>query len=135
MNSEEEYKQFIIKHTLGFEEVQDNNIWQFNWLKESIYEGKRPLKINTVDFIIFKILTNDLRVYKFYRKKEFDVFVFGSFRKFFNPTTKVADALADFYLEFQILPNIISVPKHILLKHKKEFANKIRNGVRVYERR
>jgi hypothetical protein len=34
-----------------------------------------------------------------------------------------------------VLPNIISVPKKELMENTKEYSNKLRNGVLLYERR
>lgn len=134
MAQKKEYRDLILSNTIRIEEVQDNFIKPFNRLAESIREGKAKLNINTVDFIVLKILNKNGNVYRFERKHTFDVYVFGTFRKHFNPTYKVAEAFAEFYLEMGILPNIIPVPKHILMKNPKEFVNKIRNGVLIYER-
>jgi len=134
MAQKKEYRDLILSNTIRIEEVQDNFIKPFNWLAESIREGKAKLNINTVDFIVLKILNENGNVYRFERKYTFDVYVFGTFRKHFNPTYKVAEAFAEFYLEMGILPNIIPVPKPISMKNPKEFVNKIRNGVLIYER-
>lgn len=134
MGKKKDYRELILSNTIKIEEVQDNLIGPFQCLAESIREGKAKLRINTVDFIVLKILNKKGRVYTFNKKYTFDVFVFGTFRKFFNPTYRVAEALASFYLEMGILPNIIAVPKHILMKNPKEFVNKFRNGVLIYER-
>ena len=134
MGKKKEYRDLILSNTIRVEEVQDNSIGPFNCLAESIREGKANLKINTVDFIVLKILNKNGNVFNFERKYAFDVYVLGTFRKIFNPTYRVAEAFAEFYMEMRILPNIIPVPKHILMKNPKEFVNKIRNGVLIYER-
>ena len=135
MGIQKEYKELILSNTISIHDITDEGISIFRWLSDSINQGKYPLKINTVDFIIAKILNRQKQLYRFRRKYSFDVYVFGTFRKTFNPTYRVAEAFADFYLEMKILPNIISIPKHIFMKTPKIFINKIRNGVILYERR
>jgi len=129
-----DYITLIKKNTLQPDEIVDNRIQVFAWLSQSIYEGKAPLKINTVDFIIAKILNQKKEIYNFQKKFTFDVYVIGTFRKTFLPTYRVAEAFTDFYLETNILPNIISIPKHLFLKKPKWFIKKFRNGVRIYEK-
>ena len=129
------YQQLIIGNTIPIDKYMQEGIEPFKWLANSIQEGKRPLKINTVDFIVLKILNRNLAVYKFGKKPLFDVYVIGTFRTYFTPAFSVAQAFADFYLEMGILPNIISVPKKELMENKKEYANKLRNGILIYERR
>ncbi len=135
MRIQKEYKELILNNTVNIRDVMDEGISVFRWLSDSIYQGKYPLKMNTVDFIIAKILNRQKQLYRFRRKYSFDVYVLGTFRKTFNPTYRVAEAFADFYLEMKILPNIISIPRHIFMKAPKVFINKIRNGVILYERR
>lgn len=134
VSKKKNYKELILLNTVNIKEIQDDLIGPFQRLAESIREDKAKLKINTVDFIILKILNKKGRVYTFNKKYTFDVFVFGTFLKLFNPTYRVAEAFVSFYLEMDILPNIIAVPKHILMKNPKEFVNKFRNGVLIYER-
>lgn len=134
MTKAKEYRELIKGNTLPIDIIDEKRIAPFRHLSQSIYDGKAPLKINTVDFIIFKILNKNKKIYQFKRQYSFDVFVFGSFRKSFNPTYKVAEALADFYLELKIMPNIISIPKHTFMKDPKTYINKFRNGVIIYER-
>ena len=126
----------IIKNlTIPVEKFKDdNNIQPFKWLSDEIYEGKAPLKLNTVQFIVVKILNTKNQSYNLKNKQSFDVYVIGDFRKTFNPVLRVAEAFASFYLEMGILPNIISIPKHIL-KDNKELLYKLKNGVLIYERR
>ena len=131
-----DYRESIYSDVIDVHQIADRqSVQPFVWLSNSIRNGKVNLKINTVDFIIIKILDRNHNVYKFKTKQSFDVYVIGSFRKFFNPTLKVAEAFADFYLEMGILPNIISIPKHIYIKNIKHFHSKLRNGVLIYERR
>jgi len=135
MDRYNEIKELIRSKTINIDEVVDQSIAPFRWLASSIGEGKANLKTNTVDFIVIKVLDKEDRVYKFKTKQSFDVYVFGTFRKYFNPTKAVADAFAEFYLEMGILPNIIAVPKHILIDNQKDVLRKISNGVLIYERR
>ena len=128
------YQDLVLGNTIPIDNYMKEGIEPFKWLSNSIQEGKRPLKSNTVDFIVLKILNRNLAVYKFNRKPSFEVYVIGTFRSYFNPTYKVAEAFAEFYLKMGVLPNIISVPKSELMKNTKEYANKLRNGILVYER-
>ena len=130
-----EYNEIILGHTIPIEYIDDNRIEPFRELSRSIYDGKAELKINTVDFIVAKLLGRNKRVYTFDRKESFDVYVFGTFRKYFTPTYKVAEAFAHFYMEIGIMPNIKAVPKHILMNNIKGYVNRIRGGVLIYERR
>ncbi len=134
MTKSKKYRDLILDNVHPINEVIDNRIAPFNWLSEQIYAGKAQLKINTVDFIIAKILQRNDQIYNFQKKLSFDLFVIGYFRKAFNPTYRVAEALTDFYLEMRILPNIIAIPKNVLMKAPKLFVNKFRNGVLIYER-
>lgn len=129
------YQELVLGNTIPIEQYQKEGIQPFRWLSDSMIEGKRSLNINTVDFIVIKILDRKLGVYRFYKKPSFDVYVIGTFRTYFNPIFKVAQAFAEFYLEMGILPNIISVPKKELMDNTKEYANKLRNGILLYERR
>lgn len=135
MTKKKEYRELVLTNTHRIEEIDDRHIEPFRSLANSIYEGKANLRINTVDFIVGKILDENKRVYIFEAKQSFDVYVIGTFRKLFNPTYKVAEAFTEFYLEMGILPNIIAVPRHNLMKYPKVFTSKIRNGVLIYERR
>jgi len=128
------YHELVLRNTIPIKKYK-GDIEVFRVITQSIYEGKRPLKLNTVDFIVIKILNRNLNVYRFDRKSSFDVYVIGTFRTYFNPTFKVAQAFAEFYLEMGILPNIISVPKKELMNNTKKYANKLRNGILLYERR
>jgi len=129
------YNEIILGHTIPIESIDDNRIEPFRWLSHSIYDGKSILKINTVDFIVAKLLGRNKRVYTFDRKDSFDVYVFGTFRTYFKPTYKVAEAFAQFYVEIGIMPNLNAVPKHVLMKNVKGYVNRIRGGVLLYERR
>lgn len=129
------YNELVLGNTIPIDQYQKGGIEPFKWLAESIVEGKRPLKLNSIDFIVIKVLNRNLGVYHFDKKPSFDVYVIGTFRSFFNPTFKVSQAFAEFYLEMGVLPNIISVPKKELMENTNEFANKLRNGILLYERR
>lgn len=129
-----DYISFIKQNTKPVGEVNDNFIGAFKWLSQEIYDGKAPLKTNSVQFIIVKVLnrkgiTNDIK-----KKDYFDVYVVGDFRKTFTPVLKVAEAFASFYQEMGVLPNIIPVPKNVIQENK-EILNKLKNGVLIYERR
>ena len=45
MAQKKEYRDLILSNTIRIEEVQDNFIKPFNWLAESIREGKAKLNI------------------------------------------------------------------------------------------
>jgi len=120
---------------IPIEQLPYADVGLFGWLSESIYYGKAPLRINTVHLIVANILDPQRKIRHFKRRPTFDLYVFGSFRKGFQPTEKVAEALADFYLETSILPNIIPVPKHLFIREVESFTRKLRRGVIIYERR
>lgn len=134
---DEEFAHFVKKYTYNLDELKSNSnyLGNFKWLSESIQTGKSNLKINTVDFIVIKILNRKNDIVNLSRQNSFDVFVLGSFKKYFTTTYKVAQTFSDFYLKMGILPNIISVPRHIFLSNKNIYLNRIRNGVLIYERR
>lgn len=134
MNSKRDYRQLIKDAVTPIQDLELQELDQFRWLSESIQYGKAPLKSNTVDFIIIKVLNKRGNVFNFHKKQSFDVYVIGSFRKYFTPTLRVAEAFAEFYLEMAILPNIISVPKHRFLRDLNRYQKKIENGILVYER-
>jgi len=129
-----DYISYIKENTKRVETIDDNFIGSFKWLSQEIYDGKAPLKSNSVQFIVVKILnrkgqTNDVK-----RRDTFDVYVVGDFRKTFTPALKVAEAFANFYIEMGILPNIIPIPKTVI-QDNKEILYKLKNGVLIYERR
>lgn len=132
--TEIEVIEYIKNSTRPVEQIDDNFISNFKWLSNEIYEGKAPLKSNSVQFIVVKILSRQGQVLDIRKKDFFIVYVVGDFKKSFKPVLRVAEAFANFYSEIGILPSIIPLPKHILKKDK-ELLHKIRNGVLIYERR
>ena len=136
MTQRKEYRELILGNVFPLDDINQVGLEPFLWLSNEIYEGKALLRINTVDFIVAKILNAKGRIFKFSRQQRyFDLFVIGTFRKVFRPTYYVAEALTDFYLEMNILPNIIAVPKHIFMKNTRGYVNRIKGGVLLYERR
>lgn len=136
MTTRKEYRDLVLGNVIFLEDIPQVDLGPFVWLSDQIYDGKLALRVNTVDFIVAKILNTKGGIYKFNRKRRsFDVYVIGTFKKVFQPTYRVAEALTDFYLEMAILPNIIAVPKHIFMKDTIGFVNRIRGGVLLYERR
>ena len=136
MTQRKKYRDLILGNVVSLDEISREGREPFLWLSKQIYEGKSILKVNTVDFVVAKILDSKGRIYKFSRKRRyFDVYVIGTFRKVFRPTYYVAEALADFYLEMNVLPNIIAIPKHMFMKDARRYTNRIRGGVLLYERR
>ncbi|OPB99125.1 hypothetical protein BAS10_05535 [Elizabethkingia meningoseptica] len=131
---DENFSDTIRNITVSIDNVDGGSSQAFQWLSEQIYLSKVPLKTNSVKFIIVKILNKKKEARNISVRPSFDVYVIGEFRKTFNPTLRVSEAFAEFYLEMGILPNIISIPEHILIKNR-ELLHKIRNGVRIYERR
>jgi hypothetical protein len=132
--TESEVIEYIKDSTRPIEQIDDNFISSFKRLSNEIYEGKAPLRANSVQFIIAKILTRQGQTFDIRKKDFFIVYVIGDFKKSFTPVLRVAEAFASFYSEIGILPNIIPLPKHIL-KRDKELLHKIRNGALIYERR
>ncbi len=132
--TEKEVIDYIKSKSQPIEDVEDNFIGIFKWLSEDIYIGKAPLKTNSVQFILVKILSRQGHTIDIRKKDYFNVYVVGDFKKTFTPVVKVAEAFARFYSEIGILPNIIPLPKHVLKKDK-ELLYKLRNCVLIYERR
>ena len=129
------YRDLILGNVVLLGETPREGREPFLQLSEQIYAGKSVLRVNTVDFIVAKILDSKGRIYKFSQKRRyFNVYVIGTFRKVFRPTYYVAEALADFYLEMNVLPSIIAIPKHVFMKDTRRYANRIRGGVLLYER-
>jgi hypothetical protein len=132
--TETEVIEYIKHSTRPLNQIEDNFIGSFKWLSEEIYAGKAPLKSNSVQFIIAKILSRNGQTMDIRKKDFFIVYVVGDFKKSFTPVLRVAEAFASFYSEMGILPNIVPLPKHILKKDK-ELLHKVKNGVVIYERR
>jgi hypothetical protein len=132
--TDSEVVDYIKKSSRSIEQIDDTLIDNFKRLSSDIYEGKAPLKINSVQFIIAKIFSKEGHLIDIRKKDFFLVYVIGDFKKTFRPVLKVAEAFASFYSEIGILPNIIPIPKHILKKDK-DFLHKLKNGVIIYERR
>lgn len=126
--------EYIKISTKPIEQINDNFIDIFKWLSNEIYRGKAPLRSNSVQFIIAKILSKQGQTIDIRKKDFFIVYIVGDFKKSFTPVLRVAEAFANFYSEIGILPSIVPLPKHIL---KKDIAllHKIKNGVLIYERR
>ncbi|NBA86847.1 hypothetical protein GVN16_13815 [Emticicia sp. CRIBPO] len=129
-----DYVSYIKRNTKPVEDINDDFINSFKWLSKEIYGGKAPLKSNSVQFIIIKILDRYGKTYDIQKRDHFDVYVVGEFRKTFTPVLRVAQAFADFYLEFGSMPNIIPIPK-LILQQNNDILYKLKNGVLIYERR
>lgn len=130
-----EYSELIRTHTVPISELDDQRAAPFKWLSESIYRRKAGLKNNTVVFLIAKILNKNGNVIPLDKRTSFDLYVLGSFRSHFIPAASVASALADFYMEINVLPLIRPITKRDFAMNKKSYLNKIRGGVVIYERR
>jgi hypothetical protein len=131
--TETEIIDYIRNSTISLSDIDDSYISIFKWLSAEIYEGKAPLKTNSVQFIIAKILTRQRQTVDIRTRSQFDVYVVGDFQRTFSPVLRVAEAFATFYSEIGVLPNIIPLPKH-RLKKDKGLLNKLKNGVILYER-
>lgn len=132
--TETEVIEYIKNSTRPIEQINDNFIDSFKVLSNDIYLEKVPLKSNSVQFIIAKILSRQGETVDIRKRDFFVVYVVGDFKKSFTPVLRVAEAFARFYSEMGILPNIVPLPKHILKKDK-ELLHKVKNGVLIYERR
>lgn len=135
MTKKRSYKEIITENIIRIENISDINIGPYEWLAQSIQANKEKIRIETIDYIIVKILNRNKMISTLRRKSSFDVFVIGSFRKYFSATEKVANLFSEFYLEMGVLPNIIVIPKSIFIKYTNNYINKIKNGVLIYERR
>lgn len=132
--TENEVIEYIKGSTRPIKQINDNFIDGFKWLSNEIYEGKTPLKSNSVQFIIVKVLSRKGKTIDISQKDFFIVYVVGDFRKSFTPILRVAEAFASFYSEMGVLPKIIPLPKYILKRDKEQLC-KVKNGVLIYERR
>jgi hypothetical protein len=132
--NKDELIDYIKNVTKPVEEIEDNFIGIFKWLSSEIYEGKAALKANSIQFIVAKILTRKGQTLDLRKREYFNIYVIGDFRKSFTPVIRVAEAFANFYIEMGVMPNIIPLPKSILLENK-DLLNKLNNGVLLYERR
>lgn len=131
----EEYRRIVDKYTKPLhtlQQVQGADV--IRWLSEEIYHGKRNLKYNSVDFIIGKFLTRNDKLIDFKRYDHINLYILGTFTNEFVPVQKVADALATFYLEMKVMPNLITVSKKQFLKDTNAIISKIRNGILIYDR-
>lgn len=135
MSENSDYSELIRRSTIPIWQVDEPRANVFQWLSQSIIDGKAKLENNTVDFLIAKILKKNGRLYSLERTNSFDLYVLGRFRSNFIPAESVAKALADFYLEINILPIIHPVTKSEFIENKKMYLNKLRGGVLLYERR
>jgi len=130
-----EYRQLIDKYTKSIATL--NNLpgsGVIQWLSEEIYIGKKSLKYNSVDFIIGKFLTKNENLINFQTRDNVNLYIIGTFTNDFIPVAKVANALATFYLEMKVMPNLITISKKQFLSDTTATINKIRNGILIYDR-
>ncbi len=81
--------------TIPIEQINDNFIETFKWLSDGIYQGKTPLKTNSVQFIIVKILNRQGQMVDIRIKDFFNVYVVGDFKKSFTPVLRVAEVFQE----------------------------------------
>lgn len=129
----DQYRQIVKSRTKTASQLGGSLTFLSN-LSEEIQKGKIDLKTNSVEFMVAKILNKRGDQIDLFRKGYFDLFVLGEFKKSFQPTIKVAEALASFYLEYQILPRLVPVPQAVALQSLERFSRTIENGVLIYER-
>jgi hypothetical protein len=131
----EKYRDLVTNSTKPIEVVNNfPNGQPIAWLSEQIYNGKRKLNYNSVDFIVLKILNRKENLLDYGSLDFMNVIVIGTFKSEFIPTVKVAEAFAEFYLEMKVLPNIILMTKKEFFSNISLSINRIRNGVLIYDR-
>lgn len=113
---------------------QFDNGGTVKWLANQIRDGARPLKYNSIDFIIGKFLDKRERLINYSHKDFINIYVIGTFRNEFIPTMKVAKALAEFYLEMRVMPNINIISKKNSLADPALLKTRIINGILIYDR-
>lgn len=135
IDKEENYRNLIFDSAKSLDYLDQFPIGNsFRWLANEINNGKRSLKYDSVDFIVAKILNRNEQPLNFQKINQISLYVIGTFRSEFVPTLKVAEVLAEFYLEMGVLPNIFTITKKEFLGNPKSSLNKIRNGVIIYDR-
>jgi hypothetical protein len=134
--SDLKYREAVKKHTKGVEALSqlttDSSL--IYWLSKEIYAGKNKLRYNSVDFIVGKFLTRNETLVDFNKISKITIYVIGTFNNEFHPISKVAQALADFYLEMEVMPNLIPITKADFLAELNSSVKKINNGVVIYDR-
>lgn len=132
---EHDYRNLIIDSTKPIEYLDKFPNGQiFTWLANEIKNGKRSLKYNSVDFIVIKLLNRKEELINYQKLDYINLYVIGTFRSEFIPTLKVAEALAEFYLEMRILPNIYTMTKKEFIENSNKSISRIKNGVLIYDR-
>lgn len=116
--------------------IYNNNKFAFDlkFISNEINESKYILQNKSIHFIVLKMFNERWKNIHINDKDFFDVYIIGDFKKVFKPTLTVAKALARFYSEIGILPNLIAVSKEIL-RQDKDMLDRLKNGVNIYERR
>jgi len=140
INEIEQYKQTVRANTLKVKEIYQYDLHLFSQLSEDIEKGKVNLNVNSVEFMVAKVPSKyfpsinpapiDLS-----RRGYFNLIVLGEFKRTFEPTVKVAKALSDFYLEYNILPRLVPIPRSSVYRELDKLAEIVRNGILLYERR
>jgi hypothetical protein len=128
------YRNSIIGITKPIEYVDKYPSGQsIRFLSDEIINGKRKLSHNSVDFMVAKLLDKKGNALELTNRDYLNIYVVGKFRSDFVPIIKVAEALAGFYIEMKILPNLISLTKNEILSDKR-VLEKLRNGILIYDR-
>lgn len=128
-----EYRQLIYKYTKNLDvlnNIQGSDV--IRWLSKEIYDGKQSLKYNSVDFIIGKFLTKNDDLINFQKRDNVNLYIIGTFTNDFIPVTKVAKALATFYLEMKVMPNLITISKKQFLSDATAATSKINQSGKWY---
>lgn len=140
INEIEQYRQTVRANTLNANEMYKYDLHLFSQLSEDIEKGKVNLKVNSVEFMVAKVpsryfpSTNPAPI-DLSRQGYFNLIVLGEFKRTFEPTVKVARALSEFYLEYNILPRLVAIPRSSMLKDLDRLAQIVQNGILLYERR
>lgn len=129
-----DYRELIRRQTVRIDSIERADFSQLAYLADEIQKGKINLKVNSVQFMIAKVLNSKGRPIDLRRAGYFNLLVLGDFKKTFSPTFKVAQALAVFYQEFQILPRLVVIPQYAATQDLNRFSKIIQDGVLIYDR-
>jgi hypothetical protein len=128
------HRQEILANTEHISNLTDGNAEKFKVLSQRIHYSKNGLETKNVVYIIIQILNQKGEIYAFKQKKSFEFWVIGSYKRIFQPTKMISDALSEFFLEHTIIPEIKAVPISDFNLNSKFYIDKLKRGVIIYDR-
>lgn len=132
--SDKSYREAVIQTTKSIDYLNNFNAGQsIYWLSQEIYDGKKKLNYNSVDFIVAKLLDRRGELINYKGKEFINLYIIGTFKNDFIPTYKVAQALATFYMEMKVIPNLITITKKEFISDP-QIITRLKNGILIYDR-